>query len=236
MGRFDVLKENTFQDSKKKNKKQKKQNKNNPTNTPTNNPTNNPTNTPTNTPTTNETKEESAWIKRIKSQENTEKNIINEKDPKYWKGPIWCGPMFIKAKEKQSKKWKQYIKHACDKNTSSILLPKYTLLYSRNNVNWYSSFEESFSEKQLENIKIYEKEKYNERCANILEKIRIENIKRSNEYYDLTGELDDFAIANYKREKYEEYCEQFEIEENDEEDYESDSNLEEEEEINDYYN
>ena len=66
--------------------------------------------------------------------------------------------MFIKAKEKQSKKWKQYIKHACDKNTSSILLPKYTLLYSRNNVNWYSSFEESFSEKQLENIKIYEKE------------------------------------------------------------------------------
>ena len=256
MGRFDVLKENTFQSS-KKNKRQKRANTkpsadinskpsadNNINSKPSadNNIKPSADNNINSKPSADNNikpsadNQQSVWIKKIKSQEDTEKDKINEKDPKYWKGPIWCGPMFIKAKEKQSEKWKSYIKNACEKKTNTILLPKYTLLYSRNNKHWFPSFEESFSQKQLENMKMYEKEKYNESCANILEKFRIANIKESNEYYNLTGELDNFARAHYEREKYEKYCEQFEIEEYEDEEYESDSYLEEEEEENEYYN
>jgi hypothetical protein len=155
-------------------------------------------------------KEESEWIKRIKKTEEYQKPLTDINNPIYWDGPIWKGPVYIKG-NKIGDNWKKYIENA-NKLSSTIIIPNINTKWSRDGVNWYNSFDETFSPEHLQKIENYkwqkEMEKFAERTMELHERRRAE----SERYYMETGEIDDFMWAEIEHEKYEKYCAQLEKE------------------------
>ena len=183
-----------------------------------------------------EKKEESKWKKAIMQQNKKDREKINVNDPKYWRGYIWIGPIYLKQ-NKNSEKWNNYIKKAQESGASSILFPNNKRQYSRDDVNWYNSYEDTFTEEHLEKMNYQKMEEENQKFQENLERqltILYEKRREESEYYyEITGELDGFALAELEREEYEKYAKQFEIEEepepeknieniNSEEEYEND--------------
>lgn len=176
-------------------------------------------------------KEPLPWMDVIKQQEevNSNENIINQHDPKYWNGVNWIGPMFMR----QKKSPKSNTQITCIKNTipqsqvSCIIVPYCGSEYSRDGINWYASWNETFTNEQLS--RIYEEDECNIRQeqANILEEYRLKEYNNSTKYYEETGELDDCAVARLQRLTYEKYTEQFEF-------IDEVSEIEYEEEVDDY--
>jgi hypothetical protein len=163
---------------------------------------------------------ESKWKKAIMKQSDKDKEIINVNDPKYWRGHIWIGPICLKQ-DKYSESWNKYIKKAQQSCASTIIFPYQKTQYSRDNVNWFNSFEETFTEEQLEKMNNQKKEEENNKFIDNINRqlsILYEKRKRESiEYYEMTGELDSFAIAELEREEYEKYEKQFEMKEEEEE-------------------
>lgn len=155
-------------------------------------------------------KEESEWIKRIKKIEEYERPLTDVNNPIYWEGPIWKGPVYIKG-NKIGDKWKKYIENA-NKLSSSIIIPNINTKWSRDGINWYNSFDETFSPDHLQAIENYkwqkEMEKFAQRTMELHEKRREESERN---YWE-TGEIDDFMWAEIEHRKYEEYCEKLEKE------------------------
>jgi hypothetical protein len=159
----------------------------------------------------NKPKKQSEWIKIIKKTEKKQMSTtINVNDPKYWEGPIWKGPVYLKGNE-IGEKWKKYIKDA-SKMGSTIVIPNRNTIWSRDNINWHNSYNETFSPEQLQEIEDYELQiemgQLSARIMNLHEK-RKEESERI--YYE-TGEIDSFMWAKLENEKYEKYCEKLEKE------------------------
>ena len=155
-------------------------------------------------------KVESEWIKKVKITEKRVEANININDPKYWNGPIWKGPVFIKG-EKMNEKYKKYIEDA-SKLCSSIIIPNSKTQWSRDGLHWYNSYDETFSKEHLQAIKDYEwnqeMDKFAVRTMELYEKRREESERNYWEY----GEIDSFKWAEIEHEKYEKYCEKLEKE------------------------
>ena len=149
-----------------------------------------------------------SWQSSVKEQsmKDKEKNssCIDENDSKYWCGVRWIGPMMLR--QKPSSVTRSVISSP---NQSSILVPNKGVEYSRDGVTWYGSWDDTFSEEQLYNIHLDKEREYQEGCANRLNDYRETIIKESRLYYEDTGELDGFAIAELERLEYEEYAKQF---------------------------
>ena len=162
---------------------------------------------------------ESKWKKAIIKQSDKEKNLINVNDPKYWRGHIWIGPICLKQ-NKYPDCWNNYLKKAQQSHASTIIFPIQKTQYSRDNVNWYNSYEETFTEYQLENMNNQKLEEENKKINEDLDRqlsiLFEKRQKESEEYYQITGELDFFAQAEIEREEYEKYAKQFDIEEDEE--------------------
>ena len=96
---------------------------------------------------------------------------------------------------------------------SSIIIPG-KILYSRDNKNWYNSFKETFTEEEwflMEEQKHYENMvKMQADFSKICDKWEARFEKESWEHYQLTGELDGWALAKREAAEYDEYCKQFE--------------------------
>jgi hypothetical protein len=155
-------------------------------------------------------KEESEWIKRIKKTEEVSKPLTDVNNPMYWDGPIWKGPVYIKG-NKIGDKWKKYIENA-NKISSTIIIPNINTKWSRDGINWYNSYDETFSPEHLQAIENYkwqkEMEKFAQRTIELHEKRREESERN---YWE-TGEIDDFMWAEIENRKYEEYCAKLEKE------------------------
>ena len=168
-------------------------------------------------------KEESKWKQAITKEKEREKQTINVNDPKYWRGHIWTGPVMMKT-QKLSKEWNDYIKKAQEGHAATIIFPYRKTQYSRDNKNWYNSLEETFTPEQLENSRIQkereEEEEFLDKVNKSLNKLYEKKLLESEIYYNETGCLDDFALAEIEREKYEKYAAKFE--DNYEEDLEQD--------------
>ena len=153
---------------------------------------------------------ESEWIKKVKITEKRVEANVNVNDPKYWDGPIWKGPVFLKG-EKMNEKYKKYIEDA-SKLCSSIIIPNSKTQWSRDGLHWYNSYDETFSEEHLQAIKDYEwnreMDKFAVRTMELYEKRREESERNYWEY----GEIDSFKWAEIEHEKYEKYCEKLEKE------------------------
>ena len=173
-------------------------------------------------------KEESEWIKRIKKNEEKKEEKINVNDPRYWKGPNWKGPIFLKQQKPKSR-WNNNIKLLNEGKVSAVILPYNKTQYSRDDENWYNSYNETFSIRQLNAIAEYDLQRSYDELSDRL--INLHNERRRESYlnYEMSGEIDSFMWAEIEHEKYEKYCEKLEKEweENDKkEESESDSDLE----------
>ena len=173
-------------------------------------------------------KEESEWIKRIKKNEEKKEEKINVNDPRYWNGPNWKGPIFLKQQKPKSR-WNNNIKLLNEGKVSAVILPYNKTQYSRDDENWYNSYNETFSIRQLNAIAEYELQRSYDELSDRL--INLHNERRRESYlnYEMSGEIDSFMWAEIEHEKYEKYCEKLEKEweENDKkEESDSDSDLE----------
>lgn len=167
---------------------------------------------------------ESCWIQAIKKREEEDKkhaDLINQSDPKYWRGANWIGPMLIRQKQFPNS-WYPYVgigtdtattataKETSDKNqASSFIFPHGDTEYSRNGTRWYKTWEETFSSEQLFRIKYEEDETELYEMANNINEYYTQLEKESDRYFEEYGRLDDLAIAKLDRMEYEQYAEQF---------------------------
>ena len=97
---------------------------------------------------------ESTWIKAMKKREEDEQNqgiLINQMDPKYWRGAAWIGPLLMRQEQHPSD-WYEYIETAMRGHSNSFIVPSRNIEFSRNGKNWYNSWDETFSDEQLYNI------------------------------------------------------------------------------------
>jgi len=151
---------------------------------------------------------ESEWIKRISIRKAKEDSVINLNDPKFWNGSKWTGPMFIRA-NKMTNQTESYLRNAEKNHVSAFIIPCNKPEYSRDDVNWYDSWEDTFTPTQWQSMNCYGDENIWDECFRRIDSLHEERIEESNRHYELTGELDDFAWAETEAEKYEEYCIKF---------------------------
>lgn len=161
---------------------------------------------------------ESTWIKAMKKREEDERNqgiLINQFDPKYWRGAIWIGPMLVRQAQHPSD-WYEYIETAMRGHSNSFIVPSSKIEFSRDGKNWYNSWDETFSDEQLYNIRYEEDEAAYYEIVNILDREYERTRDESYKHYLDTGELDGNALAELERIAYEKYAEQFDCVEEDE--------------------
>ena len=155
------------------------------------------------------------YLEMCKEKEKEEKDKINLNDKKFWRGNVWIGPKFMK--NVNSKSINRYLSRVLKENSSTVLIPTLGTRYSRNSFDWYNSWEECFSESEWNNMNSQlENEEWEESVNNLNSNInRLAEIyeRESDEYYELTGRLDDYAEAVMDRIMYEKYLEHLEVEE-----------------------
>jgi len=166
-----------------------------------------------------------SWSDTIKQREEDENNNttgINVNDKQYWSGVQWIGPMFMRARRKTNSTDPNYptdpsrnksddlILHPCPQifNTNG---PVKNIEYSRDSVNWHDSWDETFSDEQLEYIRLDEEETEYFETFKIIEDHRCKVEYESVKYYNEVGELSDYAKAVYNREEYEKYANHIDI-------------------------
>ena len=157
---------------------------------------------------------EEGYLEKCKKKQKEEEDsgILNSKLGKYWRGNIWIGPIMMKHNKSQSTGWKNYMEAVKENPPASIVIPG-RVLYSRDNKNWYNSYQETFTENEwtlMEDQKNNEatEKMYNDFC-NMCDRLEARYEKESWEYYQLTGELDGWALAKKEMAEYEEYSKQF---------------------------
>lgn len=174
----------------------------------------------------------SSWQNAMKQREEEEnrnkEGSINQYDPKYWRGATWTGPMIIRQ-ENYPDSWYKYMEKAVSGHASSYLFPFRETEYSRDGANWYPSWNETFSEEQLQRMEYEEEEEYKMEQYRILEEYKNTLEEEAEKYYDDFGELNGYANAYLERIEYEKYAEQFNNEiplEDNEDELDSDDYLE----------
>lgn len=156
-------------------------------------------------------KTSTTWLEAIRQQEENSQNetAINQYDPKYWNGAMWIGPMLMRQAEYPAD-WYVYIENAIKGNASSFLVPYRRTEFSRDGKNWYTSWDDTFTDEQLQQIQEEEEYIVSEERRNILEEYRKTQCRISAKYYEEIGEFDDYTVARLERLAYEKYAEQFE--------------------------
>tara|TARA_Y100000992_G_C21204267_1_gene462104 strand:- start:231 stop:1022 length:792 start_codon:yes stop_codon:yes gene_type:complete len=162
--------------------------------------------------------------KKVKEEE--EKKGLNLKDPKYWNKNKWIGPKFMKQNKSKLQ-------------VNSITIFPNNVLYSRNGVDWFTSWKGTFQEEEYNKMIKQINEENEERLLNIyrekMERKDRERKKESIRHYNETGELDDYAKVEimFKRhleyedslqKEIDEYEEQEDSDNYDDDDIESDNN------------
>ena len=117
---------------------------------------------------------------------------IDVTDSRYWQGIHWTGPVIMRGGTSRTR-----------------------IEYSRDNIHWYSSWEDTFSEalieqQHMEKEQRREHEEYEE-VYRIMDEYANTIESESERYYNEVGELDDYAKAFLARRQYEEYAKQFDV-------------------------
>ena len=117
---------------------------------------------------------------------------IDVTDSRYWQGIHWTGPIIMRGGTSGSR-----------------------IEYSRDNIQWHSSWEDTFSEalieqQHMEKEQRREQEEYEE-VYRIMDEYANNIESESERYYNEVGELDDYAKAFLARRQYEEYAKQFDV-------------------------
>ena len=115
----------------------------------------------------------------------------------------------------KNKNIEKYLKTVTSKESlaSTIIIPG-KIYYSRNQVDWKESWKETFSEEEWEkmNTQLYNEqlEEMNRKISAYVEQDYLRRKRESELHYELTGDLDSFAIVEKEHEEYEKYLEKLE--------------------------
>ena len=146
-----------------------------------------------------------------KKQEEQEKLGLNLKDPKYWNKNKWIGPVHMKTKKNVGNKY--YINK---------------ILYSRNGIDWYNSWKETFEKEEYNKMMIQINEermqKLSDEYIKKMEKYEMKQKMESMMHYNNTGDLDDYALVESWIKKHEDFEKEIEngLENLEEEEYSDD--------------
>ena len=161
--------------------------------------------------------EDSRYANIVRGEEtvDVEEPRVNVNNPNHWRGSIWIGPHMVRMRKSGSKmtnnnfalEGKGYVSPG-----TVIISTPHPYEHSRDGINWYKSFKETFTEEQLEAIREQEEQdmynKWCDRSNELYEKRRIESLQ----YYYETGEEDGFMIAERESREYDAYVERLEKE------------------------
>ena len=153
---------------------------------------------------------ESEWIQQIKKKKEEKTVDININDPRYWNGPLWKGPMFIR----ETCLYDKNNISSQNPNVSSFIIPRGKIEYSKNGLDWHDSWDNTFTTYQLESIKKHNEQQDSNELFRRMSELHLRRQRESDQLYEDTGELDHFAWAEEESYKYELYCKKIEEEEN----------------------
>ena len=161
------------------------------------------------------------YLEKVKITRDQDEADLFLRNKNNWRGDVWIGPKFMK-KDKISKEYNDYLKIA-SKNASTIIMPITKTYYSRNKINWYESWEDTFKKEEWnrmnEQLEKERSDKLSEEAEYAFNKMYEKRKRESELYYYETGNLDSFAIVEKEIEEYEKWEEEFnnKFEEDDEE-------------------
>ena len=153
---------------------------------------------------------ESEWLQQIKKKKEEIMDDININDPRYWNGPLWQGPIFIRETHLTDRN----NIYPTNQNVSSFLIPRGKIEYSKNGLDWYDSWDNTYTRYQLESIKKHNEQVDSNEVFRRMNELHLRRQRESDQLYEDTGELDNFAWAEEESYKYELYCKKLEEDEN----------------------
>ena len=175
---------------------------------------------------------ESQWLEIAEKEAEHDikcNNINIDNDPKCWKGAQWIGNMLIRENKSHYNHKYNLNKDSEEKDSEETKCNKQIISsrieYSRNGEKWYDNWDATFSKKQLEAMYDENNKKMIDRWSNWIERDYEKRRLESEEYYNDTGELDRFVIAENEMLEYEEYEKQFDY---DDDYFDDDESLEDE--------
>ena len=171
------------------------------------------------------------WLQQIKKKKEEIMADININDPRYWNGPLWKGPIFIRETHLTDRN----NIYPTNQNVSSFIIPRGKIEYSKNGLDWYDNWDNTYTKYQLESIKKHNEQEYSNEIFRRMNELHLRRQKESDNLYEDTGELDHFAWAEESSYKYELYCKKLEEEENRAQREAKEEEEDEEGEINDEY-
>ena len=145
---------------------------------------------------------------RQTKEDDIKRNPVQLDDPKYWNGCQWIGPRFMKYDnsndcKNDSKNLKQ--QNNTENNITTTVIPHKPILYSRDTVHWHSSWENTFSQDEWNNMEAQED---SNRCREVVQQsvaAHEKNLEYDFRTYCLTGEVSGRLQAHFDQIDYEKY-------------------------------
>ncbi len=152
---------------------------------------------------------------------------INVNDPKNWNKHIWVGPVLRKM-NKPNNNYSNYLKEAT-KYASTIVMPFNKIQCSRDGINWYNSYKETFTEDEWNNMKQQELDEITSKYEKKMEEKYNKELEAAYKEYYETGIMNTMVEVDIEVKEHEKYLERLE---NEILDYQDENDFEEEEEFN----
>ena len=141
-------------------------------------------------------------------EDKTNKQLIDVNDPKYWNGYIWIGPMYLKSSKPVNN---NFIKQQNIEKVSTVIIPCGPTYYSRDGLNWFPSWKETFTKHQWENM-TYQKESIRtERVFKSLAQSYENDLEKAYQEYYEYGTVNTTLEVHLECLEYDKYVEKFDL-------------------------
>ena len=128
-------------------------------------------------------------------EEPEDKPLVDMKNPSYWKGSTWVGPVFLRSKKQRG---------PLNPGASTLVFNNTNAEYSRDGRRWYNSYDATFTQSELYAKRVEREEEMAKSYANALEERYLKRKEESHQYYLETGLEDSFAWVEREEREFEE--------------------------------
>ena len=135
---------------------------------------------------------------------------IDVNDPNNWNRHKWVGPVLRKM-EKPNSNYSNYLKEAT-KYASTIVMPFSKIQCSRDGINWYNSYKETFTENEWNNMLQQDLDELNEKYYKKIENKYNKELQEAYEEYYETGDMNTMVQVDIEAKEHEKYLERLEKE------------------------
>ena len=145
--------------------------------------------------------------KKTKQEDEERKPVVNVNDPKYWDRHRYIGPKLMKSDKQSSPVFQEYLREA-SKNASSIVIPNSKIMYSRDGLNWYPSWKETFTNEEWNNMNAQIEQDSVMRIFDNLSARYDKELQNAYKLYDETGEVNGCLQCHLDSIEHDKYLEQ----------------------------